>query len=326
MEEPMTPPESAIWQTKPGNRSFLWFLAALLLICAGCSTVSNIGKDIQKKTEKALHSIDPISEAVQKKIGIIRFENKTLFTKNKLETNFTRRLGEEIKQNCPSVIVVTPKDKDFPDMLTALPRDPSGRIDNMALANIAKKLGLNAIVTGSLHDISENAEEKGILWFKDVHNFINTKLIVEVFDSQSAAKLIDNVYVHELEVNELEYDMIRAKKAQGLPELDIALENIAAEVGEEICEEIAKQPWRAYIIGVNAKEATLSSGSQVGLKPNDRFDIYDGGKILEGAGGQRFHTPGQKCGELKITTVTPQTAQALLTQGEMKQGDYIKFK
>ncbi len=322
----MTLPESPLCKTKWGGRPVFWLLAALLLICASCSSVSNIGKGIQKKTKKALHNINPLSETVQKKIGIIGFENKTLFTQNKLETTFTRRLGEEIKQNCPTVIVLTPEDKDFPDMLTALPRDPSGRIDNMALANIGKQLGLNAIVTGSLHDISENAEEKGILWFKDVHNFINTKLIVEVFDSQSAAKLIDNVYVHELEVNELEYDMIRAKKAQGLPELDIALENIAIEVGEEICEEIAKQPWRAYIIAVNAKDATLSSGSQVGLKINERFDIYSAGTILEGAGGQRFHIPGQKCGELKITNVTSKTAQALLTKGKMKQGDYIKIK
>jgi len=301
-------------------------LIALLFISYGCTTVSNIGDGISKRTKKVIRSIKAPKGNLSKKIGFILFENKTLFKKNNLEADFTKRLGESVKQKCPSVIVVMPGDKDFPNILAALPRHPSGRIDNMVLANIAKQLGLSAIVTGSLHDISESAEEKGILWFKDIHNFISTKLIVEVFDSQSAAKLLDNVYVHESEVGETEYEMIRAKKADGLPELEVALENIAIEMGEEICEEVAKQPWRAYIVAVNEKTATISSGSQVGIKPGDRFDIYSAGTILNGTGGQSFHMPGQKIGELKITDVEPGSLQALLTDGEMKQGDYIKHQ
>jgi len=301
-------------------------LITLIFISYGCTTVSNFGSGISKKTKKVIRSIKAPKGNLNKKIGFILFENKTLFKNKNLEVTFTKRLGESVKQHCPSVIVIMPEDKDFPDILTALPRHPSGCIDNMVLANMAKQLGLNAIVTGSLHDISEGAEEKGILWFKDIHNFISTKLIVEVFDSQSAAKLLDNVYVHESEVGETEYEMIKARKADGLPELEVALENIAITMGEEICEEVAMQPWRAYIVAVNENVATISSGSQVGVKTGDRFDIYSAGAILKGAAGQRFQLPGHKIGELKITDVKPGKAQALLTDGEMKQGDYIKFK
>ena len=301
-------------------------LIALVFISYGCAAVSNIGSDISQKTKKVLRNIKAPKGNLNKKIGFILFENKTLFKKNNLEVTFTKRLGEAVKQNCPSFVVIMPGDKDFPDILTALPRHPSGRIDNMVLANMAKQLGLSAIVTGSLHDISESAEEKGILWFKDIHNFISTKLIVEVFDSQSAAKLLDNVYVHESEVGETEYEMIKARKADGLPELEVAIEKIALAMGEEICEEVARQPWRAYIVAVDEKVATISSGSLVGVKPGERFDIYSAGDIIKGAAGQRFHIPGHKIGELKITDVKPGKAQALLTDGKMEQGDYIKFQ
>ncbi len=313
-------------QIKPRGLFAVCLLIALLFISYGCATVSNIGTDLSKKTKKVIRSIKAPKGNLSKKIGFILFENKTLFKTNNLEAHFTKRLGEAVKQNCPSVILIMPENKDFPDILTALPRHPSGRIDNMVLANIAKQLGLSAIVTGSFHDISEGAEEKGILWFKDIHNFISTKLIVEVFDSQTAAKLIDDVYVHESEVGETEYEMIKARKADGLPELEVALEKIAATMGEEICDEIAKQPWRAYIVAVDAKTATISSGSQAGVKLGDQFDIYSAGAILKGAAGQRFHIPGHKIGELKITAVKPAKARALLTGGEMKQGDYIKPK
>ncbi|MDM8541396.1 hypothetical protein QUF90_09930 [Desulfococcaceae bacterium HSG9] len=314
------------FKIKSGWLYGICLLIALLFISYGCTTVSKFGTDISKKTKKVLQNIKAPKRNLNKKIGFILFENKTLFKNNNLETVFTKRLGESVKQHCPSVTVVMPEDKDFPDILTGMPRHPSGRIDNMVLANMAKQLGLSAIVTGSLHDISEGAEEKGILWFKDTHNFISTKLIVEVFDSQSAAKLLDNVYVHESEVGETEYEMMKARKADGLPELDIALENIAITMGGEICNKIAKQPWRAYIVEVNEKTATISSGSQVGVKYGNLFDIFSSGTILKGAAGQRFHAPGHKIGELKITDVKPGKAQAFLTDGKMKQGDYIKFK
>ncbi len=313
-------------QRKPMELYAVSLLIMLLFISYGCSTVSKIGSGISKNTKKVIRSIKAPKENLNKKIGFILFENKTLLKQNNLETDFTKKLGKSVTKNCPSVIVIMPEDKNFPDILMGLPRHPSGHIDNMVLANMAKQLGFCAIVTGSFHDISEGAKEKGILWFKDTHNFISTKLIVEVFDSQSAAKLLDNVYIHESEVGETEYEMIKARQTDGLPELDVALENIAIMMGEEICEEIAKQPWRAYIVAVNEKAATISSGSQVGIKQGDLFDIYSAGAILKGNAGQRFHVPGHKIGEIKITDVKPEKAQALLTDGEMKQGDYIKFK
>jgi len=311
---------------KRKGRCAICLLIALLFISDGCTTVSNIGTGISKKTKKVFQSIKAPKGSLNKKIGFILFENNTSYKNNNLEGEFAKRLGESVKQKCASIILVMPEDRDFPDILTALPRHPSGRIDNMVLSNMAKQLGLSAIVTGSLHDISEGAEEKGILWFKDIHNFISTKLIVEVFDSQSAAKLIDDVYVHESEIGETEYEMVKGRKADGLPELEVALEKIAIEMGEAICGEISKQPWRAYIVEVNEKTATISSGSQVGVKPGERFDIYSAGEIIEGVAGQRFHKPGHIIGELKITDVKPGKARGLLTDGEMRQGDYIQYQ
>ncbi|MEJ2657873.1 MAG: FlgT C-terminal domain-containing protein [Desulfobacterales bacterium] len=59
----------------------------------------------------------------------------------------------------------------------------------------------------------------------------------------------------------------------------------------------------------------INSGERSGLNSGDLFDVYDSNGIFEGAGGQRFFVPGLKTGEIKVTTVYPDAAEAILVSG-----------
>ena len=63
----------------------------------------------------------------------------------------------------------------------------------------------------------------------------------------------------------------------------------------------------------------------MGLKPGDILDVYYSGKTIEGAEGRLFFIPGLKTGEIKITTVHPDRAEAVLFSGNAIQaGSSVK--
>lgn len=276
---------------------FMFLLVAMLLF-EGCSTFSTI-----KTTTR--------DDDLKKKLAIAFFENKTSFFDQTLEENLKNYLIAALKHSCNDLLLLQPDDPGYPGFLTDLPKQASGAIDGFDLAKSSKQIGLNAIITGEIFDLRKNQQEKGFWRFKDTDNFFEVQVMVSAYDTPTGAKLIDENYIYKIAADLLDWENSNTLNDIRLPEITKAFEHIATEIAEQICDAIILQPWKGFISSIAAGRIIIPSGNNVGIKPGDKFDVYDSGDIIQGVEGQTFFIPGPKTGEIKITAVFSESSEAV---------------
>jgi hypothetical protein len=287
------------------------FLLIGIVSTTGCSTVSSI----EKSTKRMVRDFRAPDSDLKKRVGILSFENKTTLVKKDVEKKFIGDLSETIVSSCPNILLEKPGDADYPDALARVPRTRFGRIDNLDLAKIGRQLGLNAIVTGALITVTPKKRKKGFWWLKDTHYFVQVRIATEVYDTETGAKLLDDSFVHEVEVEEMDLESIQTDSEINASIVDEAFGTIADEMGEKICNAIVFQPWKGFIASIDSDKFLLNFGENIGLKIGDLFEVFDSSKIFEGLKGQRFFIPGAKTGEIKITAVHPDSSEAIIVSG-----------
>lgn len=225
------------------------------------------------------------------------------------------------------MVLVTSEDETYADLLNSPPRHASGRINNYQLSQKARKLGLNAIITGAPVDIHEEIEETGILWFKGTENFARINVSIDIYDTSTAAKLLGDNIIRKIETDIAGLDNIRARAYDRINGLVEMLQDAADEAADKTCKAIREQSWRGYLISVDEYRIALSSGKLAGLAVGDVLDVYSNQDTIEGAEGQRFYLPGQKIGEIRITDLADNRAEAVLISGaDLAEGDLVKAK
>ena len=295
------------------------FLFSFTVLIAGCSFLPAI--------KKIVCDIKTPASDLRKKIGISFFENRTFLAVNNFEEIFHIKLAESIKERCPDIIIIKPEDMGYPDQIAEFPQFASERIDNLVLAKTGRELGLNAIVTGSLIDICGNKKNKGILWFKNTYNFIRFQIVVEAYDTETGAKIFDDCFDYEIKVEESDLNNLRNGNANEISALTDALLNASIPIGEKICDAVSMQPWKGCVISSCKNKIIISSGKRSGLIPGDKLEVYDSGNIFDGKDDRKFFIPGPKIGEIMITALYPDRAEATHVSGKsIKVGSVVKIK
>jgi hypothetical protein len=316
-----------------GNRSFaarhslscraglglgcLAMLLAVLLI--GCTTVRN-------QTKKVVGVLPFAGERLRKKVVIVPFENTTFLSDEAVRQRFMDRLSGLLAEECDRVLWIQPEDPGYPEVLGRVPRLASGRIDNLALAEIGRGSGINAFLLGNVASIDAEEKEKGILMFRDIHYFESTQIGFQLYDTGTGAKLMDESIKASTEVDGAEFDAIIAKDLPAMYELDQTLERIASEGAEKVCDSLGKHPWQGFVVAVQDDAVTLSAGRENGITVGDVLKVYGVGEVVEGKFGQRFVIPGPPAGEIEITSVADGRSEARLLDGaEAVEGAVVKL-
>lgn len=288
------------------------FLSLILSLTTGCSTYSSM----ERKTKRMVRDLRAPGSDLKKRIAITLFENKTAFADTQMQQSFLIDLTEKIMSSCPDVLLEKPGDSGYPDFLVKLPRKASGRIDNYDLAKSGRRFGLNAMVTGALNDVRIDKRKKGIWWFKDIHHYVQVQIVAEVYDTETGAKLLDESFMREIEIDESDLESTSANAEIKAYIKDDIFKHIAVDTGEKICNAVVLDPWTGYITSTVGDKIILSSGERVGIKPGDIFEVYNSTDTFQGVEGHRFFIPGLKTGEIKITAVYPDTAEAVRISGQ----------
>jgi hypothetical protein len=317
-------------------RLLAFTLIALILILTfiGCTVTRTVGETVEKTTKTVTNTTRTITRRIRlsdedllRKVGIINFENNSIRTTTDFQNVFHKGLPDYMNENCTGILVDDPKTGSLLTLVKEPPKLKSGHLDNYSLAIIGRQLGLNAIVTGSLEDIRIIDELQGILWTKDTHHFVNVIIRVEVNDIRTATKLLDHTFTREIEIEDLDYQVIKKSDRIRLPELSNTLSKLLADVADEICHTVKDQPWTGFITKAVGDQFTISSGSEIGLEVGDVLEVYDSSRIIEGVGGQRFITPGLQIGEIEIVNITTSTSEARLVSGKnITKGSTVRRK
>ena len=192
----------------------LWF-TGVCFVFVSCSTgykdtVDKTKKTVSKTTKKLTRKIRFSDDDLQRMAAVIGFENRSLYRSKDFTLLFRKGIPEFLNKECDDV---TARDSDDDENLKGfkeLPKLPSGRVDNFALAIIGRELGLNAVVTGSLDDIGLLDELRGMVW-KDTHHLIQILVSVEVYDTETGAKILDQSFSRKVEIEELDYELMQSE-------------------------------------------------------------------------------------------------------------------
>ncbi|HEA68434.1 MAG TPA: hypothetical protein ENI07_16670 [Desulfobacterales bacterium] len=296
-------------------------VSLLIAFSTGCTGVSNSNKTATETTG----GFEFFKGNLKKRVGVASFENKTLAEGQRFELFLQTNLSRTIQKDCPEIILETPGDAKYQNILRTPPKMGTGRIDNFALSMAGRELGFNAIVAGALLDISGIKEKHGILWFKSSRNFLQIQIAVEVYDTETGAKILDEVLIHQTEVDESDFQLIQSKNIHRMYLINDEIVDIATEMGEKVCDAVADLAWSGYISSINGGKIVISSGSNIGVRLGNIFEVRAFGKIIKGVNGHQFVMTGKKSGKIQIVSVYPDRSEAVLLSGnEIRVGSPVR--
>jgi hypothetical protein len=284
----------------------LSFICFAIPFLEGCSTYMSA----RRTTKKLARNLSPFGDSLRKSIGIIRFENWSFYKQDPIEQVFQKKLSQILASACPQLILAKPEDENYPEFLAELPPRVADRIDNLNLALLGRQHGFDAIAAGAIVDISAFEENRGLLWFRDIHSFIQIQIMVEVFDTETGAKLLNENFIHEFEVDETDYEFIKDKKPTTIVQIPETLQYIATVLGEKVCDTVSDQPWKSYVVSKDDRGIIISSGARSGLQKGLVLKVYNSGELMKGVENERFFLPGPETGEIRITKTHPDHAEA----------------
>lgn len=263
--------------------------------------------------------------SLKKSMGITVFENRTVYTLIEFQETLGNNFTTALRKNCSGLISIKTGDEYYPSDFEKLPRVSYGGIDSFKLCETGRSLGLTAVMTGSITDIKISDELQGILFWKDSYPAVSLTVHIDILDTETGAKLLDESFTHKKYSDDIEVESIKSGKIDPAF-LKEAFEHISAEAGKRVCDIMKKESWKGYVSSVSGNKITISSGSNMGVARGKAFEIFEN-SLMVGMQGQRFFVPGSKTGEVKITEVFDNSAEALIVSGDsIKEGYTVRAK
>jgi len=293
--------------------SIVFCLIAIFLV-TGCATTKKITEDIMGE-----------GKVLKKKIALLPTLNKTGYGGKEFKDLARAFLKVSLKYYCDDQ-VITDSGKAR-GLLEQISRLPSGKLDNLALVKAGRALGLNAVLEESLAGIECVTEERGIVGFGETCWLVKLSIHVSAFDVETGALLFYKVVQDEVQVSEHEWQNMRARKGYNKKVAEQLLTKTTPVISRRICELLGDKPWKGYITSVSGDTYTLTAGKDVGLVKGDVLEVFEAGKPIKGQGGQFFLVSGPKIGELKVTKVYSNRADAVSVNGKgLEKSSHVKLK
>jgi hypothetical protein len=181
--------------------------------------------------------------------------------------------------------------------------------------------GFQGIATAALLDVRLVTEKTGIFWFRKDRYFVKFEVVLDLYDTHSGAKLVNEVAEMSLKISEEDYGSLQSGTVLHISDLDESLTDLANEFGQEAAEALQKHPWQTSIISTDAEGIVLAAGRSSGLQVGDRLVIYGGNRLITGESG-KYVLPGMKIAEVDIKQVAEHRSNAVVLQnGTVQAGD-----
>ncbi|NVL89955.1 MAG: hypothetical protein HWN69_03020 [Desulfobacterales bacterium] len=290
------------------------FCLTAVFLAVGCAATKKITGEIMGK-----------GSALKKKIAFLPTVNKTGYGGKEFQESARVYMNDFLKRFCDDIINID--SRKTRNLLGRIPRFSFGRLDNLALAELGRSLGLNAVLEESLSEIRCVEDKRGIWGFRDICMFVQISVRVRGYDVQTGAVFFDEFFHDEVEISEQEWEDINKTTGYKKETVDWVLAKITPEISKRICYYLGNEPWKGYITSVSKNTFTITAGKDVGLATGDVLEVMGPSKTIKGHGGQAYLVSGPKIGELKITKIYRDRAEAIGVLGsDLQKSSYVKLK
>lgn len=294
------------------------FAGIVIFVCLpllhGCSHGSAAGRTFDKLSGKFITSVTRFN----KKIMVAPLMNHTPFAPPQISTVFDQNLNLRLSDSCPSLLYFDEKDPHTTRVLASTPKLPSGRMDNLSLAQAGRQLGLNAIALTSLSNIYREEKSTGVWLFVSVERSIIVIIHVEMYDTETGTKIMDDYFSRKTEVTKAVYDRMGDDPADPPTEIiQKAVIFLAREAAEEICYQMDELPFKAYLESIDGQTVTVRAGKSAGIRKGAVLSVFNTGEVMNGQGGHRFYIPSRETGVIQISDVQADRSEGAIVSGRV---------
>lgn len=276
--------------------------AVLVLLCAGCATVSEPAKVVEapytKQQQKAAQkkAMETVTKKRYKqKIAVIRFTN---------ETNYGRALFTDAeydsigKQASDILIARLIQSGNFlvferPDMVK-LEKE-------QAFSGDAQMVGVDAVITGSITELGRVVNGKRGFLSKTKVQEANAKVDIRLTDVKTGHNFFSATGAGQA-TNESGQIAGYGSHANYDGTLnDRAIEAAISDVVSGILSKLEDRPWKTDILQVEGANVYISGGVLQGIKEGDVFDVMQKTKTIKSKQtGFDIELPAKKIGQIKV--------------------------
>jgi hypothetical protein len=303
-----------------GSGLVLVFL--LLWALAGCSAAKKTADAVVETSSDVVDWVLPGGQPdLRQTVALIGVESSLPSVQAGFADHFRQALPGFLKKDCAEVVI------DEAAAVKTPPRLPSGLLDGYALAVLGRQRGVNFFLIGTLVDVRVKDEPKGFWLWKDTRYSIQTVVRLEIVDSATGAKILDDTSRTETEIDSLKYEEIEQFKNIQLADLTPAITTLFRKGGKLVCTAMHSLPWQGFVVAAERGRITLSTGSRAGLSGGRMLEVFNIGPVFTSKDGQRFLSVGEKVGEATLTTVDENRAEAAFGGWErLKEGGTVQVK
>jgi hypothetical protein len=292
----------------------------VMLTFWGCAA----SRDFRDAIPTTINTVEPAS-GFTKKIAIALTHTAPNDFGRRIGDLYYRSLVDALREQGPRLQLIARADGQWPALLDEIVQEGHRPVEARLLAETARTAGLNGWAWARVENLQPVARKTGLLWFRKERYFIFAELSFSVYDPFTGAKLVDKVVETSIPVSEADYETMKTGKAVAIADIDEAIGDIGAEIGEQAGEVLEDQPWQAAVIGVQGERIFLSAGSSAGLRSGERLAVFAGRRIMEGQDGEQFIVPGPEVGLIKIVQVAEDVSEARIESasggGRIQVGD-----
>ena len=303
-----------------GSGLVLVFL--LLCVLAGCSAVKKTADAVVETSSDVADWVLPGGRPdLRQTVALIGVESSLPSVQAGFADHFRQALPGSLKKDCAEAVI------DEAAAVKTPPRLPSGLLDGYALAVLGRQRGVNFFLIGTLVDVRVKDELKGFWLWKDTRYTIQTVVRLELVDSATGAKILDDTSRTETEIDSLKYEEIEQLKNIPLADVTSAVTTLFRKGGKLVCTAMHSLPWQGFVVAAERGRITLSAGSRAGLSGGRMLEVFNIGPVFTSKDGQRFLSVGEKVGEATLTTVAENRAEAAFGGWErLKEGGTVQVK
>ena len=294
-------------------------LFSAVALFSGCSTYSNL----KKSTGNVVRDFRAPDTDLKKTVFWADLNNHVATAQQDVATAIDSRYRESLPQSCPAILLTGLDSSPASRTLNQLVQKASGPPDNLSLVQIGKQMGLSAVVTGRFYAIAVRQQDSGFLWFRKKLPFAWISAATEVYDTETGAKYLDQTFTRELKLDDESAESVRKGNVSSVPAIEKAVNEIIQEMADAVCDILVRAHWKGFVATVSGDTLTLSAGSSAGLSAGRVLKVYEPGPRILGAEGQTYLLPGKKVGEIRITTVSSDSADAEIISGSGIQVDHV---
>ena len=298
-----------------GKRPVVWsvcFLLIALFCLSGCGLMW-WRKDVSFTSD------------LKKKVAVLPFEDSTGLGEENIDLKIANMVAKSLEDETDVILVSW-------DEVEAYMREqmvPTPLTQDTA-AMVGRGMHLNAIVLGSIAEVSQTLKKTGWLrWFpfwikrKDL---IQAVLVARVVDVENGVVITADTGEGEVKTGLDEDDMLLGSPSGG-PEkefIDESLQMSVESLAENVADALDRSAWKGFLVKVEKERAVMSGGRDVGVGRGDRFVVYEVGEKITNAIGRTYVIPGEVKAQLVAESVDEATTVLKIVSGQVHITDSVQ--